>query len=139
MEIRSEDREAYVRLQLQGSVARDHPQLTLGVQMSARGFGGRHDQVGVFVTELERFVAEMDRFDRRRSGRVTLSSMSPGEFTLTFDVVDRAGHIRVTADLRRHTYVAGQLADLAVSVAFELDPSLLPAIVEDFRASLAPS
>lgn len=42
----------------------------------------------------------------------------------------------MNGDLRRHMLVAGDLAVLAATVSFELDPSLLPAVVEDFRQLL---
>jgi hypothetical protein len=128
--------QAYVLLLPQRASGRDGPQRTLAVQLHAEGFSGRYAEVGIFTTELRDFVAALEHLERRRAGSAALHSMSPGEFTLAVAAVDRAGHMCVTASLRRLTFVAGELAQLAASVAFELDPSTLPAVVHSCRQLL---
>src|SRR5438067_1754832 len=139
MEIWSADRQSFLRLLPHAPETPGHPQLTFAAQMTARGFSGRRDDIGVLVPEMRRFVSELVELEQHRSGSVSLYGMSPGEFSMAFNVIDRAGHIGVVGKLGTHTYVADKIFDLGVSIVFELDPSALPAIAEDFRASFLPS
>lgn len=134
IDIRSDDQRAYV--QIQPSLPPSHGALTLAVQLHAHGFSGRYGNVGVFVVELHRFTLALEQLERQRTGAATLHSISPDAFVLTVTMADRAGHIRVTGSLRRYKRVVDDFTALAVSVAFELDPSTLPAVVEQFQQLL---
>ena len=57
--------------------------------------------------------------------------MNPDDAALSLQAVDRAGHMIAKLDLTRNTYTtwASQLVTQRLSLAFEIDVSLLPKVV----------
>jgi hypothetical protein len=104
------------------------------VEANVEGFAGRNREVWFFRAEADRFMAELEQLDQLRRGSATIESMSPGEMRLTISIVDRTGHVNVTVELRRFTYVSGQSIELAMPRGFELDPTDLPGAVRDLKA-----
>ncbi len=62
--------------------------------------------------------------------------MSPGELRVALSSMDASGHLLVEFTLGRSVFVGDRMrtAAVALSGAFELEPSSLPAVVGAFRA-----
>jgi hypothetical protein len=133
MRIDAEDRRSFVNLTVSGPDGMSAGAATLAVEIESRGFRGAYAKVGVFASAMQRFLDELERLEAQRSGSALLSSMSPGEFQLRIEIADRAGHVLLTAQLRRLVYIRDQMAALAAEVAFALDPSALPNVVADLH------
>jgi hypothetical protein len=127
-----------LRLSPRLSVGGPMPCVSVQVDLASNGFCGTLEEVAFEHAELSRFLADLDHLERDRRGSAALSAMSPREFDLKIEVIDRLGHVLLTAELTRYLYeIGGRLAPHHVSVGFSLDPALLPAIVRDFRELLA--
>lgn len=101
------------------------------------GFAGRYDEVWFFYKELAAFVEALHHFCPRHEGEARLESMSPKEAVVSVRRWDAAGHVLVEAQVSRWLIRRGRGFSNSVSVAFELDPSQLPAAMEALAAVLA--
>lgn len=112
---------------------RNVQEIRLLVEVASEGFRGVNESVWFDAAQIEQFTSALEQLERRRSGSVTLTGLSPGELELTFVVVDRAGHVALKAILRRFTFVHDQGFEYVVSIGFALDPTELPNILDAFR------
>ncbi len=103
--------------------------VSLIVSVSARGFSGATD-VWVQHEAWQQFLGDLNALEEDRHGVATLVSMSPGELELTFQSVDRAGHMAVHGTLGSTTPTGN--VHLAFS-AMQFDPTLLPRLIGSLR------
>ena len=82
--------------------------------------------VRIEAANLNRFVDELRTVERDRRGTATLAGR---DLYLLFEVFDRAGHVRVAAELTDRQLEV----DHRVALAFEVDPSMLLTILRDFE------
>jgi hypothetical protein len=113
------------------------PYFDCEIVLNAEGFAGRA-KVYLDAADLRAFVSDLEELDRTRRGKATLGSMSPTEFQLIFEALDRLGHILVAAHVKEtgSTTDAGNRYDLMTSVCFGIDPTSLPTIIKEFKARL---
>ena len=90
----------------------------------------------VSADNLATFVNELRRLERERTGEARLTSMSPGELTLTVKVVDRAGHAAISGQVGRHCFMRDERVWCTLPFDLELDPTELPTILAEFEALL---
>ena len=105
----------------------------LNVTICSSGFRGS-GSTWVDSTRLAAFLDELRVLDRQRRGVAELESISPGEFQLRIQSVDRKGHLAVGGRLvqRVHGGDAGPHQHL-VEFGFEFDPSILPHVLAGFK------
>jgi hypothetical protein len=115
------------------------PAVYVRVVLAGNDFAGGKEQLALEHAELERFLVDLERLERDRRGAATLTSMSPHEFALTLSITDRAGHVLLTGELKRHVYVDVNTTPLEhhVALGFAVDPTALPRIVRDVQELLA--
>lgn len=110
------------------------PTIACSCEMVSHRFAGATEpdepMVEIEVAELRRFVDELRRLERDRSGTATLASR---QIRLSFQVYNRAGHVRLAAELTDHQ----PDGDHHVALSFKLDPTALPGILSDFEELLA--
>ncbi len=135
MEIRG-SRDGYVRLIPLFVDLADAPvpMLCCSCAMAAHRFAGATEPdepiVRIEMAQLRRFIEELGVLERNRRGEATLACP---QLRLSFRIYDRAGHVRLAAELTDY-----QLdGDHHVALCFELDPTALPAILSDFEELLA--
>jgi hypothetical protein len=136
MQIRSSDGEAHVALTVLEQIRDRLPSSCFAVSVSAYGWQGSWEEVWVELADIERFTSALAELDRRRAGAAVLKGMSPDEFSLSFESLDRAGHVVTDVQLKRPVRVMDHSYDYSLSVAFEFDVTSLPALVSEFRALL---
>ena len=136
MEIRSGS-DKYVRLMPLFTEAGPMPAVNVRLALAGNGFAGGYEQLALEYAELNRFLVDLERLVRDQRGAATLTSISPNEFTLTFDVYDRAGHVLLTSELRRHMYVTTTTLEHHIALGFQFDPTYLPRVLHDFQDLLA--
>jgi hypothetical protein len=99
----------------------------LGVSVRSGTFAGSYDQVWIDRDKWSSFVAGMQRLERERTGQASLMSMSPGEFELHLQVIDRAGHLVAHGCLSRYHFghPSGKESRSRIEYHMPVDPSLL--------------
>lgn len=105
--------------------------LRLGVSVRNGTFTGSYDQVWIAKDEWSSFLGSMRRLERDRRGQASLVSMSPGEFELHLQVVDRAGHLAAHGCLSRYHFghPSRQATRSRIEYHMPVDPSLLRELV----------
>jgi hypothetical protein len=103
------------------------------IQVVLGEFGGKYDSVWLEDPALREFISCLGRVENERSGSVSLESCSPEEFVLTLRSRDALGHFVVDVSLCRYRYFGGSSWPTRVSGEFEIDPTKLPEILNDFR------
>jgi hypothetical protein len=136
MEIRA-GREKYVTLTPLFTEAGSMPAVYVRLALAGNGFAGGNEQLALEHSELKRFLVDLERLVRDRRGAATLTSMSADEFALTIGVHDRAGHVLLTSEFRRHVYVTTTTLEHHVAIGCEFDPTDLPRVLRDFQDLLA--
>lgn len=109
------------------------------VQVVLGEFSGKYESVWLEEPALREFISRFEEVERERAGNVTLESCSPDEFVLKVRSRDALGHFAVDVSLCRHRYFNGASWPTSVSGGFEIDPTSLPAILNDFKNLHTPS
>ncbi len=117
-------------------VGRNEGDLRLGVSVRCGTFAGSYDQVWITRDEWSSFVGSMRRLERERNGQSSLLSMSPEEFELHLQVVDRAGHLAVHGFLARYNFghPSGQTTRSRIEYHVDVDPGLLRELILSLEA-----
>ena len=130
------DRENRLELAFRGVISSRGPdagdlQITAAVRCGE--FAGRTENAWVQAESWARFLQSLGRLERERQGDARVASMSPADFALRLAVVDRAGHLAVEGHVGTYAGVAGQMREVRLVYAFELDPGVLGSLVRDFE------
>ena len=104
------------------------------VTVTLRDFSGAYDSVYLDQSTLAGFLEAITDMERTRSGSAELKSMSPNEFSLQVRSRDSLGHFVVEVALQRFQYSGPTYWPTTVSGGFELDPTELPRLAQQFRA-----
>jgi hypothetical protein len=107
------------------------------VTVTLQEFLGTYDSVYLELPALAEFIKSLTRLEHTRSGEAELQGMSPGEFSLKLRSRDNLGHLVVEVMLQRYQYSGPTYWPTKVSGGFELEPTDLPKIVNQFRALVA--
>jgi hypothetical protein len=110
--------------------------LRLGVSVRNGTFSGSYDQVWIAKDEWSSFLGGMRRLERERSGRASLVSMSPEEFELHLQIVDRAGHLATYGCLSRYYFghLLGKPTRSRIEYHMPVDPSRLRELLLSLEA-----
>jgi hypothetical protein len=106
----------------------------ISVQVTLGEFNGKYESVWLEEPCLRDFVRELERVEKTRKGCVTLKSASPDEFVLTIASRGALGRFAGEVSLTRYRYIDGTLWPATVSGDFEIDPTSLPSLLEEFRS-----
>jgi hypothetical protein len=109
------------------------------VQVKLGDFDGKYESVWLDGLTLREFVQQLARLEESRAGSVTLTSCSPGEFIMKIRSADKLGHFVAEVSLCRNRYIGSTLWPTTVSGGFEIDPSSLPSLLDDFRGLHTPN
>jgi hypothetical protein len=71
----------------------------VSIEAEADDFRG-HADGHVVGSDMRRFIEDLKRLDQSRNGKAQLSSVAQGEFKVTIQAIDRAGHMGVSGVLR---------------------------------------
>jgi hypothetical protein len=113
-------------------------QIALNAEITtADGFSGRCNEIWFQRATIDRFMIELEDFERTRSGSVMLSS-SPksdfNEFQFVLSSLDRGETLFAELNLSKLKYTPSQqLQPFRVSAHVLLDPSILHTMITDFR------
>ncbi|GER89027.1 hypothetical protein KDW_31890 [Dictyobacter vulcani] len=135
MRIQSEDDLHFIRLTLQEVNVLYYPSVRVQIEASAHGFSASMDSVWWSIDDMHVFLTDLVRLEQQRAGTAVLVSMSPSEAILSFQSVDRVGHMIAKIDLTRSVFISSgaQSIDQHLSVAFDIDVSLLPTLIRSFE------
>lgn len=108
------------------------------VEVRCGGFTGSAD-VWVLGDAMAAFLAQARTLYERLDGRASLESISPGEFALSIERIDAAGHLGVRGRLARFAVDEGWRGRFATEPAFtdRWEFEELRAFAENFEARLA--
>jgi hypothetical protein len=103
------------------------------VTVSSNGFGGR-TSAWIDAKSLGRFSQELRKVETLRQGTAELTSMSPGDFILRVETLDRRGHMAISGQMARHS-VEGQATRFrhTLEFGFRFDCTELPRIASEFE------
>jgi len=133
MRIQSEDGSHFIELLKQEVSPPFYPGACVQIEGRAYGFSAIASQIWLSADDMRIFLTALVRLEQLREGSASLVSMSPDEAILSLQAVDRAGHIIARLDLTRSTYTrASQMITQHLSIAFEIDGSLLPEVIRQF-------
>jgi hypothetical protein len=115
------------------SVKEHYPSHKIEIKLQTENLRAHFDNfIWISDENVEAFVTQLDNLDKTRKGKATLTSMSPGEFELTFKPIDDLGHIAVgllfnKQDRINHDY------SFEIKVEFQTDPTILPTVLKDIK------
>lgn len=134
VELRSPEKQAFLRLELISSGVKGHRSIEVQVDVHVQGFAGR-EAVWLDHQALKRFSDALGSLERTRKGRADLVPQAP-DFRLSISSLDGSGHLLVELELVRHSLVGDRArrVDLGVSGGFELDPGTLPDVLARFQS-----
>ena len=110
--------------------------MRLGVSVRSDTFSGADDQVWISRRAWVSFLGALRRLERERSATASLTSMSPKEFAMDLEVVDRAGHVAVHGYLCRQRHSAhprGTWTHSRIEYFAEVDAGLLVNLLRSFE------
>lgn len=136
MEIRADDNESYLLLNLLERQVDRFPSASLDLEVAAHGFRGRCEENWFEATDIARFLSELQQLEHSRSGSAVLKSMGPSRSSLTFSSVDRQGHILLVTSLNKIKYLNSRPFENRLTVGFVVESSLFSGIVSEFKALL---
>lgn len=103
----------------------------LRVRVSSIGFEGEYDEVWIEARIATAFIDQLTALERDRRGSATMTSMSPGDFSLQVRIVDSAGHATASGFLGRCcTYYRGPV-EARVGFDLDLEPDRLPYLLRE--------
>ena len=105
----------------------------VSVEVTARGFTGRHHEIHFFESHFEEFLSSLRELDRKRQGNARLEAMTPYEFWLEVLSVDKLGHIHLQGKLTQVSSVRPERLWNSLGFDIELDPSVFPRFVREFE------
>ena len=108
--------------------------VNVSVSLALQAFSGSYDGVWIGLTEMERFITELETLDEKRNGSAKISSMSPEEFSLEIRSSDSLGHIEIEAQLHRYQYSGPQHWPIFLKGGFETPPETIRQLISCFRA-----
>ena len=134
MRIQSENGLHFIELLKQEDSLPFYPSICVQIEGRAYGFSAIVSGVWLSADDMRVFLTELVRLEQLREGSASLESMSPGEVVLSLQKADRAGHmIARLALFRTISGMVPQPVTQRLSIAFEIDVSLLPQVVRRFR------
>lgn len=111
----------------------DAGDIRISVFIKLADFSGKYDEIWLDKTELEKFISNLEIFEKERKGEISLNSMSPNEFQIKLSLLQKTGNIKVEILLTRICYVIDSLIPTKLSGGFELRQEYLSALLEDFK------
>jgi hypothetical protein len=138
MDIRG-SRDGYVVLtpHFHGTTTEPSATLDCSCEMAAHRFAGATEPdepiVRIAMPALHRFVEDLRVLECDRRGTATLTTLPGSMLRPLFEIFDRAGHVSLAAEL---TDLRPE-GEHRVSLAFEVYPTALPAILSDFEELLS--
>ena len=117
-------------------VGQNNGDLRLAVSLRCGTFTGSYDQVWISRHDWSSFLTGLRRLERDRQGEASLLSMSPGEFELHLQIIDRAGHLAAHGCLARYNFghSSGEATRSRIEYHIAVDPGLLCELVLSFEA-----
>ena len=107
------------------------------VEVFCKNFSGKVNSVWFSGNDIDLFIQQIDEFDKTRKGAVDLLNMGSETISnpLEFKVfsIDNLGHLAVQATLQKYSNLSYPADTQKITVSFEIDPSLLPSIITDFK------
>lgn len=107
------------------------------IEVFCRDFSGKVNSVWFSRNDINLFIQQIEDLDKTRQGKAELFNMGsqtePNPLEFRIFSTDDLGHLAVQATLQKFSYLSHPVNTLKVTVSFEIDPSLLPSIIVDFR------
>ena len=121
---------------LERGVGQGAGDVRLRVRVTSIGFTGEYDGVWIEVQSAIAFIDQLAALERDRRGSATLTSMSPGDFSLQVRIVDSAGHAAASGFLGR--WFPNERGPVEARVGFDLnvEPDRLPYLLREAQRVL---
>jgi hypothetical protein len=121
---------------LERGVGQSAGDVRLRVRVLSIGFAGEYDGVWIEAQNTTEFIDQLAALERDRRGSATLTSMSPGDFSLQVRIVDSAGHAAASGFLGR--WFRNQRGPVEARVGFDLnlEPDRLPYLLREAQRVL---
>jgi hypothetical protein len=118
------------------------PSLALSIEVVSEGFRGYGQRIWFRLPDTEQFVHQLETLERSRQGEAWLIPMDVSDyypFRFKIFSIDTLGHMAISAGIMQMSYIGNHhlLVANKLSVKFEIDPSLLPYILKDFKKLFA--
>jgi len=109
--------------------------LRLKVSVRMDDFAGAYDGVWIARDDWREFITSLQTLEPERRGKASLIAMSPDEFELHLEIIDRAGHLAAHGFLSRYHFRPNQdPLRSRIEYYVDVDPSLLRELVGSFSA-----
>lgn len=108
------------------------------IKVFCNGFGGEVEGVWFSEEDIKSFLQQIEELDKTRKGAAELLNMSSQSDSSPLKFVifstDSLGHLAAQVTLQKPFYLANQYIEtLKTSVSFDIDSSLLPSIINNFK------
>jgi hypothetical protein len=109
-----------------------------GVEVFCEGFAGRIETVWFSEDDIKSFFRQIEELDKIRKGSAELFNMSSqsnsSPFAFKIFSTNNTGHLAINISVQKLSFHLGNsVKSLKTSILFEIDPSLLPSIIKDFK------
>ncbi|GLV59857.1 hypothetical protein KDH_66810 [Dictyobacter sp. S3.2.2.5] len=133
MRIQSEDHRHCIQLKFQEVNMLYYPSVRAQIEASAYDFSASMHSVWFSLDEMHVFLTDLVRLKQQRAETTVLAGMSPSEAVLSIQKIDRVGHMIAKIDLTRTLPSVSWNIEQHLSIAFEIDVSLLPSLIRSFE------
>ena len=108
----------------------------LSVSVTMDGFYGKCDHVWIGRDTWRAFISALRQVERDRVGHAAVESLSPDEFMLRIEIVNRAGRMAASGWLAKYHLgrSMGRAARSQIEFDLELDPSMLRTWADTFAS-----
>lgn len=138
MRIESTDKRSSITFEFVESQQHLLPGICFSINIRDNEYSGVNPQVWVEARDVRSFIYAVKKINLERKGSAPLAGMSPQEFSLTIQCVNRKGDFVLEYLLSKHVYLEHLSSKRLVSGAFDMNPSDLERI-DNFFSSLLPS
>ena len=131
------DRSSEIRITIDGAEVDNYPSLNVIVEVKDSAFSGSVI-TWLAMDDFNRFLAQLKQCERTRQGQAVLTSMSPDEFELQLQNLDRSGHFVALYKLTRLHYTTTGIIRQSLSGGFALDAEFFIKLLSDFEELVVP-
>lgn len=133
----SSDKESIISFYFEEYLHDILPSLSCCIDIQDGEFKGFAYHVWFEINELENFIKELSQLNITRHGKASLYAMSPEEFNITLESINRRDDLILRYNIGQARYVHGSNHLLSLSGVFEYDSEYFNTLLEDFLKLLS--
>lgn len=130
--IYSDDKKSHVTFILEQYLHHHYPSLSCGIDVLNNNFSGSNVDIWFSMDKLIGFIEEIEKGNIER--KCSLHSMSPDEFDMSIERINRKGDFIITYSLSKSNYFVNRhVKDITLSGGFQFNQEYLISLIQDLK------